>query len=290
MLDYDALKTWELSKTQTYAARDTMLYALGVGLGADPLDEQELRFVFEQELLALPTMSAVLCHPGVWVREPRLGLDWLKVMHGEHHMTFHAPLPPSGTVEARYRNTAVVDKGEGRGALLCQEKQVFDAQSGALVSTTRALYFARGDGGFSAQSGVSDPSPQAPPTPPDTPSDAVCELATIPRIPLIYRLSGDYMPVHADPAAARKAGFPRPFMHGLCTYGMAAQAILKTFCDYDPSRLASLGVRFTAPWYPGETLRTEFWRTGDQVAFRSRAVERDVIVLNNGTALLQAGR
>ncbi len=287
MLDYDALKAWELAKTQTYAERDTMLYALGVGLGADPLDEQELRFVFERDLLALPTMSAVLCHPGVWVREARLGLDWLKVMHGEHHMTFHSPLPAAGAVEARYRNTAVVDKGEGRGALICQEKRVLDATSGAPISTTQALYFARGDGGFSGSGPTSDPSPAAPPAPPETPPEVTCDLVTIPRQPLLYRLSGDYMPVHADPAAARAAGFPRPFMHGLCTYAMAGQAILKTFCGYDPARLASLGVRFTAPWYPGETLRTEFWRTGDSIAFRARALERDVVVLNNGTAELR---
>jgi acyl dehydratase len=288
MLDYYALKNWALTKTQSYTERDAMLYALGVGLSADPLDEKELRFVFEKNLLILPTMSAVLCHPGIWVKEPRLGLDWLKVMHGEHRMDFHAPLSPSGTVEALYRNTFVVDKGEGRGALICQEKRVFDATSRVLIATTYAVYFARSEGGFSARSGQSDIPPPPPPAPPETEPDVTCDLATIPRIPLIYRLSGDYMPVHADPEAARKAGFPRPFMHGLCTYAMAGQAILKTFCDYDPTRLASLSTRFTAPWFPGETLRTEFWRRGDdQVAFRSRALERDVIVLNHGVAELR---
>ena len=288
MLDYHALKNRVFpDKMQTYSERDTMLYALGAGFGTDPLDEHELRFVYEKELLAVPTMAAVLCHPGPWMKEPALGLDWLKVVHAEQRMTFHAPIPTAATVGAQIRTTSVVDKGAGKGALIYQEKQVADQASGALLATLESSYFARGDGGFSERSGVSDASPLPPPALPETAPEHICDLPTWPQTPLIYRLSGDYTPIHVDPEAARKAGFPRPILHGLCTYANAGHAILKCFCDYDPARLAGLSVRFSAPAFPGETIRTEMWRRGHQVTFRSRALERDVVVLNNGMAALR---
>lgn len=285
-LDYRAVRDWALDRTQAYTERDTMLYGVGVGFGEDPLDERQLRFVYEKNLLTVPTMSAVLCHPGTWVKEPKLGIDWLKVVHAEHKIIFHHPLPTSATVSASYRNTAVVDKGPGKGALIYQEKRVTDQASGTLLATNQACLFARGDGGFSERGGGDASAPPRPALPESTP-DAVCDLATLPRTPLIYRLSGDYMAIHVDPEAARKAGFPRPIMHGLCTFAMAGHAVLRTFCDYAPARLASLFVRFSAPALPGETIRTEMWRRENAVLFRSRVVERDVVVLNNGVAELR---
>ena len=288
MLDYHAVKGRAFPEmTQTYSERDTMLYALGTGFGTNPLDENELRFVYEQDLLAVPTMPAVLCHPGLWMREPALGLDWLKVVHAEQTMTFHGRIPTAATVRAQTRNTAVVDKGAGKGALIYQEKRITDQAGGALLATIESSYFARGDGGFSERSGVSDASRPAPPTLPESAPERVCDLPTLLQTPLIYRLSGDYMPIHADPEAARKAGFARPILHGLCTYAIAGHAILKNFCDFDPARLASLSVRFSAPAFPGETIRTEMWRRGHRISFRSRAIERDVVVLNNGVAELR---
>ena len=287
MLDYHALKQWAFpEKTQAYGERDTMLYALGAGYGTDPLDERELRFVYEKQLLTVPTMAAVLCHPGPWMRESTLGLDWLKVVHAEQRMTFHAPIPTVATAGAKIRNTGVVDKGPGKGALIRQEKQVVDQASGTLLATIESSYFARGDGGFSERTGVSDASPPTPLALPQTPPEEFFDLPTLPQMPLIYRLSGDYMPIHADPEAARNAGFPRPILHGLCTYAIAGHAILRHCCDFDPSRLASLYARFSAPAFPGDTIRTEMWRRDHQILFQCRALERDVVVLSNGMAAL----
>ena len=120
-------------------------------------------------------------------------------------------------------------------------------------------------------------------SPDDTP-ELSCDLPTLRQSALLYRLCADMNPLHADPDVAQAAGFPKPILHGLCTYGVACHAILKSICDYDPSRLKSLSLRFSAPVFPGETIRTEMWRRGSKVLFRSRAVERDVIVLNNGVA------
>ena len=118
--------------------------------------------------------------------------------------------------------------------------------------------------------------------------DLVCDLPTALNAALIYRLSGDPNPLHASPSVARAAGFERPILHGLCSWGVAGHAILKSYCDYDPARLTSMALRFSAPVYPGETIRTEMWRDGDTVSFRARVVERGVVVLNNGRATISA--
>jgi acyl dehydratase len=119
---------------------------------------------------------------------------------------------------------------------------------------------------------------------PERAPDAVCDLPTRPETALIYRLSGDPNPLHVDPAVAKAAGFPRPILHGLATFGIAGHAILKRLCDYDPARLSAIAGRFSAPVFPGETIRTEMWRDGTVVSFRARVLERDVIALNNGRA------
>ena len=116
--------------------------------------------------------------------------------------------------------------------------------------------------------------------------DMVCDLGTRPEMALIYRLSGDYNPLHAEPAAAEAAGFDRPILHGLGTFGVSGHALLKTMCRYDPARLTSFSGRFSAPVFPGETIRTEMWRDGNLVSFRARVVERDVVAINNGRAEL----
>ena len=121
---------------------------------------------------------------------------------------------------------------------------------------------------------------------PEGPPEAVCDLTTLPQAALIYRLSGDRNPLHADPLVADRAGFEKPILHGLCTYGVAGHAVLKTMCDYDPAGITGLDVRFSAPVYPGETIRTEMWRDGKVVSFRSTVLERDLMVLNNGKATL----
>ncbi|MBM3491609.1 MAG: 3-alpha,7-alpha,12-alpha-trihydroxy-5-beta-cholest-24-enoyl-CoA hydratase [Alphaproteobacteria bacterium] len=278
---YDKLMRWSFPDIeQRLTKRDAILYALGLGLGADPLDEKQLRFVYEDGLLSLPTMAVVLGYPGQWAKDPATGLDWVKILHGEQGIRLHKPLPAEGAVIGKSRITGIVDKGKERGALIHTEREVFDQATGDKLATLTSTTFARGDGGFGGPSGPSkDPHPL-----PTRKPDLACDLPTLPQAALIYRLSGDYNPLHADPKVARAAGFKAPILHGLCSLGVAGHAILKSCCDYDPARFKSLDLRFSAPVYPGETIRTEMWREGSVISFRSKVVERDVVVLNNGRA------
>jgi acyl dehydratase len=280
-IDYHSLKNRRFADVvHAYTAKDCMLYALGLGLGADPMDSHQLRFVYEDGLAMLPTMPVVLGSPGFWVKEPDSGVDWKQVLHGEQGLTIHKPLPASGTVIGRTSIEEIIDKGAGKGALIYQRRDILD-QAGTLLCSLRSVTFARGNGGFGGPTGPT----RAPHELPQRPHDAHCDLSTLPQAALIYRLSGDYNPLHADPAVARTGGFARPILHGLCTYGVAGHAILKSLCDYDPTRLRRFDVRFSSPVYPGETIRTEIWKDGaGRASFRCRVLERDVVVLNNGLA------
>jgi acyl dehydratase len=265
-----------------YEARDTQLYALGIGLGADPLDARQLRYVYEgvegQSLQAVPTMANVLAYPGFWAREPDTGIDWRRVVHAEQQIVLHAPLPPRGRVVGRTRVTALWDRG-AKGAFMQQQREVRDAVTGALLSTVTQLNLLRGDGDFGP--GGSEGAPPPPHVVPDRRPDASCELSTLPQAALIYRLSGDLNPLHADPAVAAAAGFTRPILHGMATMGFAAHAVLRSLLDYDATRFAAMRVRFTAPALPGDTLRTDLWVDGSVVSLRTTAVERAVVVLDN---------
>jgi acyl dehydratase len=177
----------------------------------------------------------------------------------------------------------VADKGAGKGAILHLVKTLNDAIAGVKLATIRSVLFLRGDGGCgSFGNATAEPSPLAEQTP-----SRIKDIATLPQSALIYRLSGDYNPIHADPDAAAKAGFERPILHGLCTLGVATRAILAALADGRPDRLRSLSVRFSRPVFPGETIRTEFFTIDDQIRFRSRVVERDVVVLDRGTIALR---
>ncbi len=280
-IDAEKLLNWPFEDLEhTYQARDTMLYALGVGAGSDPMDESDLKFVYEDGLAALPSMAVVLGYPGFWLKEQNTGADWRRLLHGEQGLVLHHPLPTSGTVIGRTRVTGLVDKGEGKGALLYSKRDVFDKASGTHLATLTSTSFLRGDGGFGGASGPT----RAPHAIPDRAPDATLDLPTLPQAALIYRLSGDYNPLHADPKVAAAGGFPRPILHGLCTYAVACRALLRLACDNDPSRLKAMDVRFSAPVYPGETIRTEIWRDGAVISFRCTVVERALKVLDNGRA------
>lgn len=284
-IDYDKLMNWPFGQVeQTYTAKDSILYALGLGLGADPLDTDQLRYVFEEAagFAALPTMAVVLAGPGFWARDPNSGISWQKVLHGEQEIVLHAPVPPAATMVAETKITEIIDKGSDKGALLYQQRTLVEKTSGTKVATLYSTTFARADGGFGGPTGPTRPVHSLP----DRAPDGFCDLPVLPQAALIYRLSGDPNPLHADPAVAAAAGFKAPILHGLCSLGVAGHAILKTCCDYDPSRFKSLGLRFSAPVYPGETIRTEIWRDGEVVSFRARVLERDQVVLNNGKAVV----
>lgn len=280
-INYEKLIRWDIPEVeQRLTRRDTILYALGVGLGADPCDESQLRFVYEEQLRALPTMAIILGYPGPWHAHPELGITRSHVVHGEQGFRIVKPLPVDGDVVGKTRVTGVVDKGRDKGALVMTECTVREKAGGETVCTLASTTFCRADGGFGGPDGPVRPPHRIP----DAPPQHVCDLPTLPQAALIYRLSGDANPLHADPAYARKAGYPKPILHGRCTFSIAGHAILKTLCGYDPARFVSMEGRFSAPVYPGETIRTEMWRDGNVVSFRSTIPARGVTVLNNGKA------
>jgi acyl dehydratase len=284
-IDYDRLLALDIPEVDhAYAEKDAILYALGLGLGQDPTNEDELAFVYEKNLKALPTFALVLGYTPYWLRNPKSGVTWNKVVHGEQAFDLHRPVMPKGAVVGRTRVTEVIDKGEGKGALVYSVRQVVDKASGELIATLRQTTFCRADGGFG---GPRRDAPLPHPIPERAP-DLVCDLPTRPEMALVYRLSGDINPLHAEPDFAKAAGFPRPILHGLATFGVAGHAILKAICGYDPARMTSMAGRFSAPVFPGETIRTEMWRDGSVVSFRAKVVERDVVAINNGRAGVKA--
>lgn len=280
-INYEKLVNWDIPEVeQRLTKRDTILYALGVGLGADPCDAAQLRFVYEEGLQALPTMAIILGYPGPWHAHPGTGITRSHVVHGEQGFRIVNPLPVEGDIVGKTRVTGVVDKGKDKGALVMTECTVREKAGGNILCTLTSTSFCRADGGF----GGPDGPVRAPHPLPGTPPQHVCDLPTLPQAALIYRLSGDYNPLHVDPAYAVKAGFRMPILHGRCTFSIAGHAILKTLCGYDPSRFVAMEGRFSSPVYPGETIRTEMWRDGNIVSFRSTVPARAVTVLNNGRA------
>ena len=278
---YDKLLALKIPDIErTYTARDPIFYALSLGLSQDPMNAEQLAFTYEENVKVLPTFPVVVAQPGFWARELDTGIDWVKVVHGEHNLVLHKPLPAAGTVRSQTRVVDIIDKGAGKGALVVSERKLADKTTGELYATIVQTTFCRGDGGFG---GPARPSPAVHPIPERAP-DVVCDLATRPEMALLYRWNADMNPLHADPKIATAAGFPRPILHGLATFGVAGHAILKEMCGYDPARFKSIAVRFSSPVYPGETVRTEMWRDGNIVSFRSRLLERDVVVINNGRA------
>ncbi|WP_068076639.1 MaoC/PaaZ C-terminal domain-containing protein [Novosphingobium lentum] len=267
--------------TQTYTFKDTILYALGVGFGAEPLDAGHLRFLYEDGLQAMPTLANVLGHPGMWIRGEEYGVDWKKLLHAEQRMEMHAVLPPEGNITASHHIMGLRDMGE-RGAMLHQRKVVSNAETGEKLATVTNTLMLRADGGCGDFGDVPTELTKLPETAPDS----TLEVQATEIQPLIYRLSGDLNPLHIDPAVATVAGFPRPILHGLATKGMAGYALIRQFCGMDARLLGSMAVRFTRPVLPGDLLRFEFWGSGSgTVRFRAVVPNRDnTVVLDRCTA------
>jgi acyl dehydratase len=268
---------------RSYDDARTMLYALAIGMGRDPLDPRELPFVYEKDLRAVPTLASVIAFGAYDVRT--LGVDYARVLHGEQRLVLHRPLPIAAELAVTTRTKSLHDKGPGKGALIVSQTLISDAATGEPLCTLEPTHFARGDGGFAAETGDSGPAPR-PHALPERAPDAGCELATTPEQPLFYRLLGDRNPLHADPEAARAGGFERPILHGLCTYGMCCHAVLKTMIDYRADLIREFDVRFSAPVMPGDRLAIDLWRDGDTVSFRARVPDRAVTVIDNGRCLL----
>lgn len=262
-----------------YSERDVMLYALSVGMGADPLDPRELPFIYERDLKVLPTFPAMLALQGPSLD---MGINWLKLVHGEQRLMIHRPLPATAVLKAVSRVLGVIDKGKEKGALIFVETTLAtDAQPAA---TLMATIFARGDGG----DGDAGSPPPALASRPARAPDAEIAMATRPDQALLYRLTGDRNPIHVDAAVAAVAGFPRPVLHGLCTYAIACRAVMQTYCDLDPTRIRQFDARFSAPVFPGETIAVRMWRDETEIFFEAAVAERSSTVLENGRAVLAA--
>ncbi|MDE1174752.1 MAG: MaoC/PaaZ C-terminal domain-containing protein [Parvibaculaceae bacterium] len=280
-INYDKLMSLKTQGQEfEYGERETMLYALGIGFGRDPMNTKELPFVYEKNLVAMPTLATVVAWGAGNMRES--GINYLMVVHGEQKLTLHRPMPVAARISVDTRTIGAWDKGEGKGAIVVTET-VISEKGGDKICTLESTTFARGDGGFGGpREGA--PVPHALPT---RAPDQTVELDTRPDQALLYRLSGDRNPLHADPEIAALAGFPRPILHGLCTYGTCARALATTVADHDPSRITGFDVRFSSPVFPGETILVDIWKDGGIASFRARVKERDVVVINNGKCTLK---
>ena len=281
-IDYDRLMALRFPDTEhSYTRRDTILYGLGLGFGGDPLSDKELRYVYERDLVAFPTMAVVLGQPSL--RNLDLGITYEQVVHGEQGVQLHAPLPVEGPVVAQLRIGAVVDRGT-KGALIRLDRTVFDKQGGTLLAEAAQTVICRADGGFGGPV-TSAPAPHAVPV---REPDTAVRVATLPQQALIYRLSGDLNPLHAEPKAAAAAGFQRPILHGLATFGIVGRGVVQGMLEGEGALLHTLEGRFSAPVFPGETIEVQLWREQGGASVRARAVERDKLVFSNGRAAFRA--
>lgn len=254
---------------QSYTERDAILYALGVGLGADPMDERDLDYLIETRLKVLPTFAATLASPGMWIRDPMFGVDFKKLVVSSQEAEFHAPLPPAAEVKATPRVASLYDRGEGRGALLTIEREVRDVADDTHYATVRQTLLLRGDGGFGGT-----PAPRADvATVPLRAPDAKQVMHISPRAALIYRLSGDLNPLHADPAFAKAAGFSQPILHGLASYAIAGNAIMRA----TGGAIARLSCRFAGVVLPGSEMLVSIWHEGEDIFFEAHVGEQRVL-------------
>ena len=281
-IDYAKLKSMKIEPLrQSYTRRDTMLYALGLGVGANgPLAASELKYVYEKSLVALPMQAVILAAGPMLLSQPEFGINYGMLLHAEQSLLLHKPLPVRGTVISEISIDEIYDKGAAKGAILYMTRKLFDANSGDQLVTLGTVTFLRGDGGFGGKS-EGAPKPRA--VPAERAADLRVTLPSTLNQALIYRLSGDYNPLHIDPEVAGLAGFDRPILHGLCHYGMAGRALIKALCGDDPAHLLRLDTRFTSPVYPGEPLQLEIWNIGPgDASFRVVASDRHAVVQDFG--------
>lgn len=284
MSRYDELMALRnVGQRYSYRDRDVMLYAYGIGMGADPMDERELAFVNEatftpRDLKVVPTFASV----AAWGAQPGdMKLNRVLVVDGERDITFHKPLPVAADITADSEVLNVYDKGKDKGVVITSRTMLKDTDGNELA-TLVASRFARGDGGVGGPTNE-QPEPHAMPA---RAPDKIVDIATRPDQALIYRLCGDRNPLHSDPEFAKRAKFPRPILHGMCTYGITCRGVLQTYADYDPSAFKRHAVRFSSPVYPGETVTMELWKDGDVISFEAKVKERGVTVIKSGRTVL----
>lgn len=265
---------------RSWSSDDCLLYALGVGAGVDePAFTTENTEGVEQRVL--PTFPVLLGAGGAFAAVG--SFDPAMLVHGEQGVARHGPLPVAGTASVTTRVTAIWDKGSA--AVVETETVGVDAVSGEPLFTTTSAAFVRGEGGWGGERGPSVPKEG----PPERAPDAEVTFRTRPDQALLYRLAGDRNPLHSDPAFAARAGFPRPILHGLCTYGFTGRALLHALCDGDPARFLSMHGRFSAPVFPGEELAVRIWADGGRATFQTVVPGDGRVVISHGTCVTSPG-
>ncbi|BBZ30507.1 3-alpha,7-alpha,12-alpha-trihydroxy-5-beta-choles t-24-enoyl-CoA hydratase [Mycolicibacterium madagascariense] len=266
----------------SWSSSDVQLYHLGLGAGADPLDQRELRYLVDDTPQVLPTFGNVAqsfhMTSAPTVKFPGIDIELSRVLHASEAITVPGPIPPSGTGRAVTRFTDIWDKG--KAAVIWSETTVTTPEGDPLWTQKRSI-FARGEGGFGGERG---PSTSA--EPPDRAPDVELSIPTLPQQALLYRLCGDRNPLHSDPEFAAAAGFPTPILHGLCTYGIGAKALVDEFLDGDVTRVSSYGARFAGVLFPGETLTARVWKDGGTLVAVLTAPDRDDAVVLSGVELV----
>lgn len=279
MLNVDYLRGLELPPIEcTVTDKDAMLYALSIGMSVDPLNAEELRYTYEKNLVVFPTMPLIMAHPGPWTRDPRTGVNYLKLVHGSQRLESFAPIEIGRKMIGINRVIGLEDKGE-KGAIMTLEREIKDAETGALISRAESASFCRADGGFGVNESSAAPFQKLP----ERAADTRIDMPTADNLALLYRLNQDRNPLHADPEIAKKAGFSKPILHGLATFGLAATALTR---HGNGKSLKAIEARFSRPVMPGETISVDIWDEGDEIAFRARIAARDVTVLDMGRARL----
>jgi acyl dehydratase len=281
-MNLDAVGAVSKPGRHSWTSKDALLYALGVGAGQIDPTGFELEFTTENSMnvaqRVLPTMPVVIAMGGGEGLPSWGEFDFRMLLHGEQGITVHGPIPPDGAVDSVTKIVGIYDKG--KAAVVRLETASTYVDSGAPAFTTRFAAFIRGEGGFGESRGPEIPDP---PKMPERAPDHETTYATRPDQALLYRLNGDRNPLHSDPEIAKFAGFEKPILHGLCTYGFTGRALLHTLCGSDVARFASMDARFSKPVMPGDSLAVRMWVEGDgQAVFQT--------VNQDGTVVMDGGR
>ncbi len=273
----------KLGEGQYSWTRDqVILYHLGIGAGVPPTDPRELEYTFEKNLKVLPSFGVIPVFRalGGLGSTPGLEFNFAMLLHGEQDIEIHQPIQPEATVRSAGEIAAIYDKG--KAALVVLEVKTRDEADKPLF-TNRFSLFLRGEGGFGGESG-----PKAGNKPPQRDPDGVIESATLPQQALLYRLSGDKNPLHADPEFAKIGGFDRPIIHGLCSYGIVCKAIVDAVLDGDVTKVARYQARFAGVGFPGETYLTSWWKEGDRILIETRSKQREAPIISNAAVEIRS--
>ncbi|MBE9538993.1 MAG: MaoC family dehydratase N-terminal domain-containing protein [Proteobacteria bacterium] len=284
-INYDQIMSAECSQgNASYKVDDVILYHLSVGAGNPPGDSSELQYTYEKGLKVLPSFT-VVAPMGINIsavfKTPGLDINPAMILHGEQAIEIHQPL----TAKANYKTTMKIAEiyDLGKAALLIIEVSYFDHEDKPMF-TSRMSSFLRGEGGFG---GPAAPKTQA--LAPQRAPDGTLNSSTLPQQALMYRLNGDKNPLHADPAFAKKVGFDKPILHGLCSYGIACKAIVDKVLDGDVTQVTSYSARFAGIAYPGETHSVSYWREGSSIFLGSKVKERGSDIITNAVITLKEG-